>query len=166
MERSAVYRRALAPIMLFAGLPGWLRAAAGFLSRYQFRPWLLRTLAWARRWWLLPALFLSPGGKRSKITNLSGRRRRGGWGRPCCHLCWPDLSGTGFRWSSAMELSWRFHLIWFCVLWLRASRGRIFHAARHEVFWLDFHLVVACGLISTLQAAYSSSIAVNLMHTG
>ena len=36
MERSAVYRRALAPIMLFVGFAGVLTAAVGLIFRFNF----------------------------------------------------------------------------------------------------------------------------------
>src|ERR1700744_1139338 len=43
MERSALYRRALAPIMLFAGILGTLAAAVG-LSFHLDSPWLFTGL--------------------------------------------------------------------------------------------------------------------------
>ena len=45
MERSAIYRRALAPIMLFAGMLGVLAAAVGLLFHYGFTARLWLTLA-------------------------------------------------------------------------------------------------------------------------
>jgi hypothetical protein len=49
MERSALYRRALAPIMLFAGIMGALAAAAGLLLHFDssraFGAWWLGTAA-------------------------------------------------------------------------------------------------------------------------
>ena len=43
MERSAIYRRALAPIMIFAGVVGVIAAVAGLLiaSRFGSGFWLL-----------------------------------------------------------------------------------------------------------------------------
>jgi len=93
MERSAVYRRALAPIMLFAGLTGLVTmvwdCALISIPAVDFADFGL-----GRRRWPLPAPFSSPGDRRLKTASRSGHRPRGGSPRLCCHLAGRIKLGT------------------------------------------------------------------------
>jgi len=69
MERSAVYRRALAPIMLCAGTVGIIAAAAGLVFQ-------LNSIH----------AFLSPADRRLNTRNASGLPPPGGWHKPLPQL--------------------------------------------------------------------------------
>lgn len=83
MERSALYRRALAPVMTFAGAIGIIAALVGVFLHVESEPKFIS-------YWCGVALvglagaFVLVRRKPSKARKRFGRRPPGGWRQPCC----------------------------------------------------------------------------------
>ena len=130
MERSAVYRRALAPIMLFAGALGVAAAAAGLLFH-------LDSLRAFGALWLGTAVVVVAGAfliarrqafkdQRAFLVATDTPRGAG----TAAAVAGRDVSGRCVRCLriGTTPVVADVHLA--AVLWLRACTPRVFHAAR------------------------------------
>jgi len=103
MERSAVYRRALAPVMTANGLLGTLAAAVGILASIQSPARLCRVLDERRPGRRRRFVFAGAAGSLSKRPSGSGRRPPAGWRKPCSRPCFSALSWASFCWSQTVS---------------------------------------------------------------
>ena len=83
MERSALYRRALAPIMLSGGRIGRGGGGGRIVLPLRLDAPRLACSGWARRRWSISGALLIARRQALKGWSHSGRRRPGGWPRRC-----------------------------------------------------------------------------------
>ncbi len=135
MERSAVYRRALAPIMIFAGLLGVASAALGLLCH-------LDSMRAFDALWLGTAAVVVAGAfliaRRQAIKDQEQF-----WSPPTRRVgqaLLPPLF-AGMFWLVSFVGNNQHHIDFHLAVFLRlcASFGRIFYASWHEMVRLAFH---------------------------
>ena len=140
MERSAIYRRALAPIMLFTGAIGVLAAAAGLRFKMQ------EPRQFAELW--LGAAAVAVAGAFLLARRQAIKDQEPFWSPPTRRvgqaLLPPLLCGL-FVGAVLVMLDARLAVgLFHCcdvdvVLRLRVEFRRFFHDPRHQMVWLDIH---------------------------
>ena len=143
MERSAVYRRALAPIMLFAGCWARRRWRLGLVFHW-IRRGLSAGFGWARRRWRLPAHFHCPatGDERPRAILVAAHPAGdpgfvAAFAGGMCLGVFPGLV-RGMIIASVVDVDF--------ILWLRLHAAGFFMPRGIKLFgWL--YIAVACGLL-------------------
>ena len=140
MERSALYRRALAPIMLFTGAIGVLAAGAGLRFKMQ-EPGNSRNYGLARLLWLWLALSCWRAAKPWKDQEpfWSPPTRRVGQAVLPPLLCGLFAGAVLAMPDSDWKMDFSMVVDLDVVLRLRAEFRRFFHEPRHQMVRLDIH---------------------------